>query len=102
MFGRKKNQNELDTPPLAGENPEAVELLRVWAAPGAPQQLVLNTVWNDPAYWGLLLVDIARHAAQAYERQGQDPSDTLDRIREGFDAEWEFPTDDPEDLTDDS
>jgi len=101
MFGRKRHKNELDPPPIATENPEAVELLRVWAAPGAPQQLVLQTVWKDPGAWGLLLVDIARHAAQAYKRQGQDPSQTLGRIRDLFDAEWPSPTDEPEDLRDD-
>ena len=102
MFGRKKHQNELDAPPIAGANPEAVELLRVWAAPGAPQQLALRMVWSDPGAWGLLLADIARHAAQAYERQGQNQSETLGRIRDMFEAEWRSPTDDPENLTDGS
>jgi hypothetical protein len=36
-----------------------------------------------------LLVDLARHVAQAYAQgEGADPAQVLARIREGFDAEW--------------
>jgi hypothetical protein len=101
MFGRRKDTRDLGRPPLAASNPEAVEILRVWAAPGSPQQLTLRTCWKDPGAWGLLLVDVARHAAQAYEREGRDPKAVLERIRELFNAEWSCPTDDPKDLTDD-
>jgi hypothetical protein len=62
----------------------------------------LRTNWSDPAAWGLLLVDIARHASLAYEREGRDRAETLARIREGFDAEWSSPTDEPKDLTDET
>lgn len=100
MIGRHKQNRELNSPPIADANAEATEILRVWAAPGSPQQLTLRTCWSDPGAWGLLLVDIARHAAQAYEREGQDPEEVLRRIRELFDAEWESATSDSEDLTD--
>ena len=99
MIGKRKNTNELDTPPLADSNPDSVEVLRVWAAPGTGQQLTINTCWDDPAAWGLMLADIARHAAQAYEHQGLDRAEALDRILKGFAAECSSPTDDPEDLT---
>jgi hypothetical protein len=100
MFGKREPTAELDPPPIATENREAVELLRVWAAPGSPQQLSLRTCWKDPGAWGLLLVDVARHAAAGYGRDGHDPSDALRRIRELFDAEWSSPTSTAEDLTD--
>lgn len=93
------NKNSLELPPIAAEI-EAIEVLRVWAAPGRSQQLTLRTTWKDPGAWGLLLVDIARHAARAYEREGRDPQDVLRRIRELCDAEWSDATDEPEDLTD--
>lgn len=93
------NQKSLDTPPIAAET-GATEVLRVWAVPGRPQQLTLRTTWKDPGAWGLLLVDIARHAARAYEREGRDSQDVLRRIRELCDAEWSDTTDEPEDLTD--
>ena len=94
------NMQDLARPPIAISKPEAVEILRVWAALDAPQQLTLRTCWKDPGAWGLLLVDVARHAAQAYQREGHDQGEVLCRIREVFDAEWSSPTDDPKDLTD--
>jgi hypothetical protein len=99
MFGKRERKNSLDVPPLATENPGAVEVLRVWAAPGSPQQLCLRTTWKDPKAWGLMLVDIARHVSKAYESEGQDPAEVLARIREMWDAEWSSPSDDPLDLT---
>ncbi|RMI08682.1 MAG: DUF5076 domain-containing protein [Calditrichaeota bacterium] len=87
---------------MAAENPDAFEVLRIWTAPGAYQQVILRTSWEDPGAWGILLVDIARHAARAYEREGWDRREALDRIRELFDAEWDFPTDEPLDITRDS
>jgi hypothetical protein len=96
VFGKRKQAAQLEPPPLAGASREAIEILRVWAAPGAPQQLTLRTCWKDPGAWGLLLVDVARHAAAAYGRDGRDPQEVLRRIREAFDAEWSSPTDDAE------
>jgi Domain of unknown function (DUF5076) len=92
MFGKSSNQNSLALPPLAETNPAAVEVLRVWAAPGSPQQLTLRTTWKDPGAWGLLLADVARHAAQAYKAEGRDPEEVLMRIRKLWEAEWASPT----------
>jgi hypothetical protein len=100
MFGKRQNQNQLPPPPIADTEPQAVEVLRVWAAPGRPQQLTLRTTWKDAGAWGLMLVDIARHAAKAYAKEGQDPAVVLARIREMFEAEWSAPTDAPSDLMD--
>jgi hypothetical protein len=100
MAGKRPSTQALGPPPLASDR-EAIEILRVWAAPDDAQQVTLRTYWSDPAAWGLLLVDIARHASVAYGREGRDPTETLARIREGFDAEWSSPTDEAEDLTDD-
>jgi hypothetical protein len=100
MLEKEKRIQGLDPPPMAKLNPAAIEILRVWAAPGAPQQLTLQTCWKDPGAWGLTLVDIARHAARAYEREGKNPDEVLRRIRELFEAEWSAPTDVPTDLTD--
>jgi Domain of unknown function (DUF5076) len=99
MWGKQPNLNALEPPPIAQANSNAVEVLRVWAAPGSPQQLTLRTTWKDSGAWGLMLVDIARHAARAYANEGQDPQVVLVRIRELFDAEWLQPTDAPEDIT---
>ena len=97
MF-RKKVQ-ELELPPVARENPRAVEVLRVWAVPGEPQELVLKTTWKDPGAWGLVLVDIARHASKAYANEGRDQSEVIARIRQSFEAEFSNPTDEPVQLS---
>lgn len=98
MFGKNPIRNALEPPPIA-DHVEATEVLRVWAAPGSPQQLTLRTTWQDAGAWGLLLVDVARHAAAAYASEGKDPKVVLTRIRELFDAEWGNPTDEPKNIT---
>jgi hypothetical protein len=99
MFGKRTTGQVLEPPPLANDR-EAEEVMRVWVSRGDVQQVALQTHWSDPAVWGLLLVDIARHVSQAYARQGRDAAETLARIRAGFDAEWSAPTDQPRDVTD--
>src|SRR4051812_42586839 len=94
MFSKNPKGDALEPPPVALADANAVEVLRVWAAPGSPQQLTLRTTWKDAGAWGLMLVDVARHAAKAYAAEGEDPKVILARIRELFDAEWDSPTDD--------
>jgi Domain of unknown function (DUF5076) len=95
---RKKQSRELEVPPMAGSNTQAVEVLRVWAAPGQPQQLTLRTTWKDAGTWGLLLADVARHAANAYANEGQNRAEVLVKIRQLLDAEFSRPTDNPIEL----
>jgi hypothetical protein len=87
---------DLDPPPIAEERDDSIEVLRVWAAPGEGTQVALRTVWEDPGAFGLLLVDIARHAANAYEAEGMTRQEVLARIQELFEAEWSNPTDEAE------
>jgi len=70
MF-RKKPARELEVPPIAISNAQAAEVLRVWAAPGQPQKVTLRTTWEDAGAWGLVLADVARHAANAYANEGR-------------------------------
>ena len=83
--------NELKPPPLAS-SPEATEVLRVWAAPGSPQQFTLQPTWDDPATWGLLLSDLARHVAKAYAAQGLSETESFERIIAGLRAELGNPS----------
>ena len=99
MFGKRGNPKQLDPPPIANSDAHAQEVLRVWAAPGSPQQLTLRTTWEDPGAWGLMLVDIANHAANAYENEGRDRKVVLARIRELLDIEWSYPTDAAKEIT---
>lgn len=89
-------RRELPVPGAVDADPEAAELIRVWAADGKQHVSLATEVWEDPAAWGILLVDLARHIAVAYEQtSSQQYAAALKRIREGFDAEWEHATDSP-------
>jgi hypothetical protein len=82
----------------ATSSSQAVEVLRVWAVPGQPQQLTLRTTWKDPGAWGLLLADVARHVAKAYENESHRRAEVLKRIRQLLEAEFADPTDTPLEL----
>lgn len=87
---------ELPIPPAASSDARAIELARIWAAGGKQHVSLATGLWNDPAAWGIMLVDLARHITTAYQQtQGRDPSEVLARIRAGFDAEWSTSTDTP-------
>lgn len=85
----------LNPPPIAFSTAAATEIARVWVEPGSANQMVLLPTWEDPGAWGLLLVDLARHAANAYANEGHDHQAALSRIKQLFDAEWSQPTDSP-------
>jgi len=85
---------ELPIPSQAVESESAFELLRVWVADGDQHVSMATEVWEDPAAWGIMLADLARHVANSYaQTEGKKKPDVLERIREGFDAEWSSPTD---------
>jgi len=96
MFGKKASQ-ELDAPPIA-KNIQAVEVLRVWAMPGQTQEVTLKTTWKSPAAWGLMLADVARHAANAYANEGHNHEEVISAIRKMFDAEFANPTDEAREM----
>jgi Domain of unknown function (DUF5076) len=94
MFGKKTDT--LDIPPIAQRDRNALEVARVWIAEGGQHVSLRADAWKDPAAWGILLVDLAKHVANAHhELSGRDPAETLQRIRAGFDAEWNHATDEP-------
>ena len=98
MFGKRKSGGELDPPPLAHTHPQATEVLRIWTAPEEGPHVILRTTWEDPAAWGVMLVDIARHAANAYANEGMPRAEALAQIKALFDAEWERPTDEAREI----
>jgi Domain of unknown function (DUF5076) len=87
---------QLPIPPHAATDSKAIEILRVWAAAGQQHVSIDAGLWKDPGNWGVMLVDLARHIADAYKQSGKiEYLAALDRIRKGFDAEWDCPTDQP-------
>jgi hypothetical protein len=92
-----KHPRQLPIPEPAENDSRAVELLRVWAAGGKQHVSLATGLWHDPANWGIMLVDLAKHIANAYEQaNGMSRVKTLQRLKDGFDAEWGTATDQPE------
>jgi Domain of unknown function (DUF5076) len=88
--------DQLLIPDAAKSDPQSFELLRVWIANRGQQVSLRAGVWNDPAAWGIMLADLARHVVNSYEQdQAMDRSKTLQRIRAAFDAELSTATDNP-------
>jgi hypothetical protein len=86
--------NALTVPHTVGGDPKAMEVARIWIAHGRQHVHIRTGVWEEPAAWGIMLVDFARHVANAYEADGRgDYFQVLAEIRRLFDAEWDSPTD---------
>ena len=84
---------ELYIPPNAAIDADATEILRAWVTKGN-LEVGLIKAWDQPDPWGILLVDLARHAARAFAQEGICSEEAaLQRIRALFDAEWDRPTD---------
>jgi hypothetical protein len=84
----------MQIPPVAASDREAFEILRVWISGGSQHVTLQPGAWDDPAIWGMMLVDLARHVANAFEQTERMQSEAaLERIKLGFDAEWNSPTD---------
>jgi uncharacterized protein DUF5076 len=82
----------LSVPPDALEK-GGVEILRASIVDGAVS-VALRRAFDDPFTWGVLLVDLARHAARIYALEaGLDEAQALAEIRKGIEAELDHPTD---------
>lgn len=92
----KTHESELPVPATLDQAEKAMEIARVWIVDGDQHVVLSRSLWPDPAAWGLMLVDLARHVAVAYEAQGDDRLAVLQRIREALEAEWSHPTDKPD------
>lgn len=95
LFGAR---NELEIPEKARKDKGSAELLRVWVTPpdGAIHVVIKTDVWSDPAAYGIVLADLARHIANGFHQtQGMNISEALNRVAEGFSAEINSPTEKP-------
>jgi AcrR family transcriptional regulator len=85
--------NQQPLPPDVADREDATEVLRAFVLDGG-LSIAFTRAFEDPAMWGLLLVDIARHAARAYGRESEySENEALSRIVEMFEAEIARPTD---------
>jgi len=84
---------EQPLPPDVMGREDATEVLRAFVIDGG-LSIAFQRAFEEPDMWGLLLVDIARHAARAYARESDyTEGDALARIVEMFEAEIARPTD---------
>ena len=94
-MGVEKN---LSIPPVAQRDKASFEVMRVWIAEQGQHVSIRSGAWEDPFAWGIVLADLARHIAHAHQMQSPkvDPEAFLARLLEGFQAEIDDPTDEPE------
>ena len=84
---------EQPLPPDVIGRDDATEVLRAFVVDEG-LSIAFMRAFDEPDMWGLLLVDIARHAARAYARESEYTEDeALRRIVEMFEAEIARPTD---------
>jgi hypothetical protein len=82
----------LAAPPGALEQ-GGVEILRAAIVEGG-LHVSLRRAFDDPQAWGMLIADVARHAARIFAKETKFTEDeALERIRMMFDAEIDAPTD---------
>ena len=83
----------LDAPPGIEAGNDATEVLRAWIVDGSPH-VSMRAAFDDPGIWGLLLVDLARHASRMHAQEGRGTEhEAMDRIRTMWNAEIAAPTD---------
>jgi Domain of unknown function (DUF5076) len=92
------SEKVLSIPPVAQRDKASFEVLRVWIAEQGQHVSIRSGAWDDPFAWGIVLADLARHIALAHEMQNEkiDKEAFLERLLEGFSAEIDSPTDEPE------
>jgi len=84
---------EQPLPPDVIGREDATEVLRAFVVDGG-LSIAFTRAFEEPDMWGLLLVDIARHAARAYARESNHTeNEALTRIVDMFEAEIARPTD---------
>jgi hypothetical protein len=84
---------EQPLPPDVTGRDDAIEVLRAFVVDGG-LSIAFTRAFDEPDMWGLLLVDVARHAARAYARESAYTEEqALARIIEMFETEIARPTD---------
>ena len=80
-------------PPDVIGRDDATEVLRAFVVDGG-LSIAFTRAFEEPDMWGLLLVDIARHAARAYAQESAyTEEEALARVVDMFESEIARPTD---------
>jgi hypothetical protein len=87
-----KRFEEMQAPPDAFER-GGIEILRASIVDGAVS-IALRRSFDDPFTWGVLLVDLARHASRVYALEAGIPEEeAFAQIADGMQSELARPTD---------
>ena len=91
--------NEMPVPTAARNDPNSVEMLRVWIAEQGLWCSIKVGTYRDAANvaeetaWGIILADATRHLANALAKEyGTHPADTIRLVRQSFLNELDKPT----------
>jgi hypothetical protein len=60
--------SQLQIPDRTASDPRALGIARVWVAHGEQHVAIRVGVWTKPEAWGIVLADLAKHLASAYEQ----------------------------------
>jgi hypothetical protein len=86
--------DQLRVPEPARTDAKSFELLRVWIAHHDQHISLRAGVWKEPEAWGMMLADLARHIAAAFEQsENRDATEVLVQIKAAFETEIQCPTD---------
>jgi hypothetical protein len=88
------HSNQLGIPPGPADDAQAFELARVWSSQGHQYYVLHVEPFRDqPAVWGLMALDLMKHAARAYEQlDGRSREDAYREMLFGIMAEMQNPT----------
>ena len=88
----------LDPPPSVSSDPQATEMLRLWAV-GGKLDVAINIGsytergFDEAKAWGTIMSDFARHLSRALaQRYGKNEEQELAKIRDDFLRELVGPT----------
>ena len=82
-------RRHLDVPAEVDHATESLELVRAFAADSKLHVALAWDAWPEAGNWGILLVDLARHVANAREQElGGPAAQTLAEIRLAFEGAW--------------
>jgi len=90
--------DSLPIPSAVKSDPRSMEMISVWIAKKELHTVLNIGVWhnqnrNEPDAWGILLADVIRHIAGAFEEQfGRDARETRIAVREALERELLDPT----------
>lgn len=96
FVGKRTSDTEFKLPEDASSDPSSFEVLRVWNTAKGLNVVLKSDVWSDPAAYGIMLADLARHIANGcFQVSGMSVDAALSRVLEGLNAELSSPTDFP-------